>query len=222
MDIKTWIRTSRMKAKLTQEQLGERLGVTKGNVSGWENGRHEPSYSQLVSIAQLANAQLPAPPGLVPEIVLHPTRKSSEVPEGYVRLTTLNAIPYMGAEGVPVDFPEVLKFVDIQRDYLVVELGVNPESICLLPVRGDSMSGTIEHNDLVFVDRTVREFDGDGVYVVVWNRGLVVKRLQGLPRGGIRLKSDNPKYDPIDIGPEEAYDVTICGRVVGSWKVRRI
>ncbi|WP_321913540.1 S24 family peptidase [Paraburkholderia sp. J11-2] len=59
MEIKLWIRAARKKAALTQEQLGERLGVSKGNVSAWENGRHEPSYAQIQEMAALANLPLP-------------------------------------------------------------------------------------------------------------------------------------------------------------------
>lgn len=53
MEIKEWITTSRKGAHLTQDQLAEALDVTRGNVSAWENGRHEPSLSQLQKIATL-------------------------------------------------------------------------------------------------------------------------------------------------------------------------
>jgi phage repressor protein C with HTH and peptisase S24 domain len=59
MEINRWIRAARKKADLTQEQLGERLGVTKGNVSAWENGRHEPSYSQIHEISALTKYPMP-------------------------------------------------------------------------------------------------------------------------------------------------------------------
>ncbi|WP_434663526.1 S24 family peptidase [Paraburkholderia sp. A3BS-1L] len=61
--MKLWIRAARKKAALTQEQLGEKLGVTKGNVSAWENGRHEPSYAQIQEMAVLANLPLPETEG---------------------------------------------------------------------------------------------------------------------------------------------------------------
>ncbi len=49
---------------MTQDQLAEALGVTRGNVSGWENSRHEPSLSQIVKIAALCGADLsPLLPG---------------------------------------------------------------------------------------------------------------------------------------------------------------
>ncbi|MFD1557178.1 S24 family peptidase [Paraburkholderia silviterrae] len=57
--MKLWIHSARKKAGLTQEQLGERLGVTKGNMSAWENDRHEPSYAQIQEMAALVNLPLP-------------------------------------------------------------------------------------------------------------------------------------------------------------------
>jgi len=54
MEMKSWIRLARKKAGLTQEQLADRLGLTKGNISAWENGRHEASFSQLAAIAELS------------------------------------------------------------------------------------------------------------------------------------------------------------------------
>lgn len=44
---------------MTQTDLGDALGVTKGNVSAWENGRHEPSYTQMLKIAELTKSSLP-------------------------------------------------------------------------------------------------------------------------------------------------------------------
>lgn len=40
--IAAWIKSSRLAAGLTQPELGELIGVTKQNVSHWENKRHEP------------------------------------------------------------------------------------------------------------------------------------------------------------------------------------
>ncbi|MNX11315.1 Helix-turn-helix domain protein [compost metagenome] len=61
MNIGEWIRAARKAAGINQEQLGESLGVTKGNVSAWENNRHEPSYSQMLKIAERAGWKLPLP-----------------------------------------------------------------------------------------------------------------------------------------------------------------
>lgn len=62
MEISAWIKTGRQAAEMTQTELGDALGVTKGNISAWENGRHEPSYSQMLKIAELTRSQLPLAP----------------------------------------------------------------------------------------------------------------------------------------------------------------
>lgn len=71
MDMKSWIFNARTRARLTQAQLGERLGMTKGNVSAWENGRHEASLDQLVRIAEVTGYAEPLP-GMPSSNVLHP------------------------------------------------------------------------------------------------------------------------------------------------------
>lgn len=61
MDMKSWIFNARTGAQLTQSQLGERLGVTKGNVSAWEKGRHKASLDQLMRIAEITSYPEPFP-----------------------------------------------------------------------------------------------------------------------------------------------------------------
>lgn len=60
-DIGAWVKACRQAANLTQEQLGEALGKTKGNVSAWEGNRHEPSYDQMLTIAAMCNWEVPLP-----------------------------------------------------------------------------------------------------------------------------------------------------------------
>ena len=53
-----WIAQARKARGWTQDQLGERLGVTKANVSHWETGKHEPSFGQLLKIKDLTGQPL--------------------------------------------------------------------------------------------------------------------------------------------------------------------
>lgn len=63
MDIGKWIADARAHGQLTQLKLADEMSVTKGNVSGWENNRHAPSYQQMLRISQLTGFALP---GLTP------------------------------------------------------------------------------------------------------------------------------------------------------------
>lgn len=51
IDIGAKIRTLRKGRKLTQEELAERLGITRATVSNYEVGRRSPHISELKRIA---------------------------------------------------------------------------------------------------------------------------------------------------------------------------
>ncbi len=57
--ISKFVKESRKKVFLTQEQLAEKLGCTKGNVSAWERGHHQPSYKQLCELSEMSGIPLP-------------------------------------------------------------------------------------------------------------------------------------------------------------------
>lgn len=41
----------RLEMGLTQKQLADELGVSKQNISDWENGKSETSFSMLIKIS---------------------------------------------------------------------------------------------------------------------------------------------------------------------------
>lgn len=109
MEMKDWIRAARLHANLTQERLAERMGLTKGNVSAWENGRHEASHEQLIKLASVTGFSEPLP-GLNSPISHSPSRWpfeniSQEKVESLdkISLTKLEAIMLLGAAQVGVD-----------------------------------------------------------------------------------------------------------------------
>ena len=52
-EISNNIKKLRLKSKLTQEELAEKLNVTRQAVSNWENGKTEPDIETLTNIAQI-------------------------------------------------------------------------------------------------------------------------------------------------------------------------
>ena len=47
------LKQARLNAKLTQEQLAEKLHVTRQSVSGWELGRTEPDFETAGRLAEI-------------------------------------------------------------------------------------------------------------------------------------------------------------------------
>lgn len=67
-EIATWVRAARKHAGLSGEALGAKLalelrttrGNTKGNISHWELGKHQPSLAQMLAISKITGHPLPA------------------------------------------------------------------------------------------------------------------------------------------------------------------
>lgn len=49
------IKYLRLKEDLTQAQLSEKIGISKGNISSLENNRYEPSAKTIISLSELFN-----------------------------------------------------------------------------------------------------------------------------------------------------------------------
>ncbi|WP_429499072.1 XRE family transcriptional regulator [Robbsia andropogonis] len=224
-DIGTRIKQVREDAGLSKSDLAKIVGVSPSAVTQWENGTTKTyDAGNLVGVARATGTTVEwlVLDGDARQVMPVKDQGDFEPPEGYVRLRVLDALPQMGHGGEPIDKPEVLRYVDVLGDYVSLELRTNPEKIDLLPAKGDSMSGTIEDGDIVFVDRTIRHYDGDGIYVIVWSNRLLLKRLHAMMDGRLEIKSDNNRYTPEFVASNEADSLAICGRVVGKWGLQRL
>lgn len=96
------------------------------------------------------------------------------------------------------------------------EQGLEPAMLSSIRVMGDSMDPLLRDGDEILVDRTPRGFR-EGVHVVRLGEALHVKLLQAVPPGRLRLISQNPAYEPVEVAMG---DVDIVGRVV--WKGGRL
>ncbi|MBC8947268.1 helix-turn-helix transcriptional regulator [Xenorhabdus indica] len=96
--------------------------------------------------------------------------------------------------------------------------GIPAESIRMLTVNGDSMSGTFEPKDQIFVDITKNYFDGDGIYIFILESELFIKRLQRQYKK-LAIISDNQKYETWYLSEEEAQELFIQGKVMVSQSI---
>ncbi|MCU0919152.1 MAG: helix-turn-helix transcriptional regulator [Burkholderiaceae bacterium] len=60
MDLSAWVRAARQHGKLTMQQLADHLSLTKGAVYHWEHGNNNPSFEQVMRIAELTAYPVPA------------------------------------------------------------------------------------------------------------------------------------------------------------------
>lgn len=92
-----------------------------------------------------------------------------------------------------VDYPEIVRAIVLSDDEARDRIGsLNKSgSIHVIMATGDSMVPTIQPRDLLFVDTAVREFSGDGIYLIRRDHGLSCKRLSMAGRT-LLVTSDNP------------------------------
>jgi transcriptional regulator with XRE-family HTH domain len=219
MELKDWIRVARKAAKLTQEQLGERLGMTKGNVSAWENGRHEPSYAQLQQISEISGMPLPS---MDSQHKTSTANASISEPKAPLINRTLNKHGRsLDEQDLPQPTEDEFAYVpqlDIAaacgngrfEDHVVVkgglafkksflrDKGVPEHAARIVYAAGGSMSPTLQDGCVVLLNLADTEPRDGKVYAICKpDDGLVLKRLiwdyhPALGRQTWIMRSDNP------------------------------
>src|SRR5690606_30537135 len=108
-------------------------------------------------------------------------------------------------------------YVHFRRDWLFRE-GLYPKDLACIEVDGDSMEETLHDRDTVLVNRA--RVRGDGVYLLRMGEALRIKRLQWLADRSLRLSSDNERYAPEVILPEDLSQVEVLGHC--HWRAGKI
>ena len=94
--------------------------------------------------------------------------------------------------------------------------GLNPATLTVIAVRGNSMEPELYDQDLILLDQSKKE-PGDGdMYVVRYFDELFVKRIQKIPDRRFQLHSTNRFYNPIEVKAFDNNDLTFIGKVVAS------
>ncbi|EMC5375065.1 XRE family transcriptional regulator, partial [Klebsiella pneumoniae] len=196
------LREARKAASMTQKTLGDAVGVSQAAIQKIETGRAAQT-TKLLDIAKALRVR--------PEWLSSGTgamradgeddKKPSHINHDVFRVDILDLAVSAGPGIVNQEFVEILHSVE----YAPAEArhmfdGRKAENIRIINVRGDSMSGTIEPGDLLFVDISVKSFDGDGIYAFLYDDTAHVKRLQKM-KDKLLVISDNKSYaawDPIE------------------------
>ncbi|EOE5319093.1 XRE family transcriptional regulator [Providencia rettgeri] len=118
------------------------------------------------------------------------------------------------------DFPDIIRSISLEPEFALSIFGGRPaSSMKAINAQGDSMQGTIDPEDLVFIDVTVKKFEGDGVYAFTFGGSSHIKRLQKIKNYLIVL-SDNPAYKEWKIDESEEEQLFIDGKVIVSWPMK--
>lgn len=144
---------------------------------------------------------------------LRPRKEEILIPQYDIRAA-------MGDGQLPPDYSEVVRNL-VVREELLREKGVtytSPSALAMINGWGQSMEGTINDKDLVIVDRGVKGFIGEGIYVLTWHQELYIKRVMRLDEDHYRLISDNQCYENQTARID---DVTVHAKVLLIWNAKK-
>lgn len=220
MTIGNKIRQLRKANNMTLNELALRVESDVGNLSRLERGKQGYSDQILRKIAAALNVEVSElfssdeDIDTVNKYSIYSLTK--EEGKNVYRVDVLNVSASAGDGSPSKDVVEVIRSIEYDVDQAKSIFGNIPQRfVKLINVRGDSMQGTIEPGDLIFVDVRVNYFDGDGIYVFDFNGDTFVKRLQKV-KNDLFVISDNPKYREWSINQEEASMLHVSGRVMLS------
>ena len=222
MKIGSRIRQLRLAKNIKIAELAEAVGVDAANISRLETGKQKQFSEQTLN--RLAQALSVSVPDLFTSdendntVHINSKKYASPVKDVDVyRVEVLDVSASAGAGHINGrDVIDVIHAIEFSNDQALAMFGGRtPSGVKVINVRGDSMASTIEPGDLIFVDVTINEFDGDGIYVFGFDGKVYVKRLQMIP-DQLLVISDNPRYREWNITKENEHRFYIYGKVLIS------
>jgi len=140
---------------------------------------------------------------------------------GYVYLP-LKEVEAAAGAGSLIDGERVVDVLAFKEEWIRQELHARPVDLDLIYVKGDSMEPDLRAGDIILLDHTDTMARREGVYVIRMDGAVLVKQLQRLPGGVVKVISRNPAYEPFTVtvaSIEDPNGFAVIGRVV--WACRR-
>jgi phage repressor protein C with HTH and peptisase S24 domain len=201
----------------TQKEFAKTLGFSASYISEIESGKTKPSLDLLLKISNITNYSLHwLITGQGPVLIEPSESLVRENQAFYGALGEFSIVPRLAldneagrkAEGIEKGTRERYAF---RRAWLTAK--GNVEDLVLLEVRGDSMDPTITDGDAVLIDCSKKQVVVGNMYALRAKNAVMVKRLQPIGAGRIRVMSDNKLYDSYEIDLAVG-DIEILGQVV--------
>lgn len=193
------IKYYRLKAGLTQDELGEKLGLQKSAIAKYENGRVENiKRSVIQKMAEVLNCNASELLGL------------KQVNNSSVRIPVLGRV----AAGIPIS--AVTDIIDWEE--ITPEMAADGEYFGL-QIKGNSMEPRICNGDVVICRQQEDANDGDTVIALINGEDATCKKLKKYPDGTICLIPTNPAYQPLIFTVDEINRKPV--RVIGVVKELR-
>lgn len=192
----------RKRENLTQQQLADRLGLSRSTIGMYEKGEREPDFETSELIADFFNVRL--------DFLLD--RKKNPFVSALNEKKNKNLIPVLGrvTAGIPMDAVEyIVDYEEISEDM------ASKGDYFGLQIKGDSMEPKFSEGDVVIVRKQSTIQSGEIAIVLINGGEATIKKVM-LFDGGINLVPSNQAYEVKTFTNEqiEKLPVQILGKVV--------
>ena len=184
------------------------MGVSTDALARYIRGENQPGFATVAALARASCTPLSWLAYGEDFAAEDPVGQEGGAVDSFVRVPLYDCFDaYQIASHAPrVNFP-------CRREWFQRQ-GVTPEALVLLKAEGDAMEPTIRQGSLLLVDTAQSCGRKEGFYALPVEEMLVVKRLQIDLRGGMIVKSDNPRYEDQCLNAREVQDMAVVGRVI--------
>jgi phage repressor protein C with HTH and peptisase S24 domain len=177
-----------------QKELANILNVSLPTMNHYESGKRAPNSELLSQIAKTLDCD----PGWLltgegqaekKEVLLSDPIPSSTLND-FVLVPRYN-IESSVSGGSVIHSEQIVDHLAFKKSWINKELGTDPKNLLLIYSIGDSMEPTFRSGDLLLVDRNKAQMKGDGIYLINFDDGLIVKRLEWMMDGTVVIRGDN-------------------------------
>lgn len=235
------LKSYRERLRITLADMAARLKVSTTTIVNYETGKRIPDIDFLIDFTEATGEDLVYWLGLrvagsessgaaaakakLDAIMVKYASPTMPPGKTYVSLPLYDindaANAGSGADHEP-DTDEMLQF---SATWIKRELHATPADLMLVLVDDESMEPTLRPGDTLMLDRRATKPDRDGIYILRMNGVPLVKRVQILPGGIMKVVSDNPAYETftVPLSDIDGQTLAILGRVVWVvWAGRRV
>lgn len=203
------------------DPMSEATGIGPRSLYDYMSGKSSPTPKRLRAFCDAA--------GITTAWLLtgrgpkHPHTAEQVAPE-YREVSERNCVYFplgdnRGMVSPAIPAPKVEDDVDvlaISGRWILDELRAKPSDLVVAHVPGDSMSPFLRPGDVVLLDSSDVRVEREGVYFIRMDGTVIVKQLQRLPGGVIKVSSRNPEYEPFTVKMDAvgaAGEFSVMGRV---------
>ncbi|PMM38671.1 XRE family transcriptional regulator [Vibrio lentus] len=195
------IKNLRLRDKLTQKELGKKIGVTSVTISKWELDAAKPKSHSLLKLCQIFKVD--------PEWLTSGQSVSTSFGVKYASQDELIRVPYFedieAAAGNGCVISSEYADLELVIPKTFFDIKVSHDLVCL-KVLGDSMEPDFKDNSIICIDtKKTKPIDGK-TYVISQQGMLRVKYIENTPQG-IVLKSFNKNYNDIFISKADSFHI---------------